>query len=137
MSRYDARVAKLEELHGIGDETPCAVVRYNPGEATDWWPEVETALGWTSPPVTLVIIDASGTSGPSAEIIVPPVDCDKLTAEQSAALAIAGRSPGRWWIAIAGRGWRHAVPMHDGEPALLSSLRAQRNRAIYGHNDDL
>lgn len=137
MSRYDARVRKLEELQGAGDGTPCAVVRYTPSESTGWWPLVEASLGFPFGRVALVIVDARDDAALLPEVVVPPVSEDRLTALQAAALASAGQDAGRWWIAIAGRGWTDAMPMHEGETALLSALRAQRNRAVYGHNDDL
>ncbi len=132
MSRLETRVVKLEAAHLGGEETPYAVVRYNPGKNVGWLPGMVAAVGWPASMRALVTIDASGNVGDTPQVIVPPVPCNQLTIEQAAAAAQAGARPGPWLIAVTGRGWSDAIPMHHGEAALLAQLRAERQQAGLG-----
>lgn len=132
MSRLDARLSKLEAVQPAGQSLTCAVVRYNPGTATSWLPGMIERLGWAPSLHTLVTIDASAALGEAPEAVVPPQPMESMTPGQSAVLAQAGAQPGPWWIAITGRGWSDAIPMHDGEAALLAQLRAERQHAGLG-----
>lgn len=132
MSRLDVRLSKLEAARPAGQLLSCAVVRYDPGAATNWLPGMIERLGWASSLHTLVTIDAATAVGAAPEVIVPPLPIESMTPDQSAVLAQAGNRPGPWWIAVTGRGWSEAIPMRDGEAALLAQLRAERQQAGLG-----
>jgi hypothetical protein len=89
-------------------------------------------LGWAPSLHTLLTIDAAAAVGAAPEVIVPPLPLESMALAQSAILAQVGARPGPWWIAVTGRGWSDAIPMHDGEAALLAQLRAERQQAGLG-----
>jgi hypothetical protein len=126
MARLEARIGKLEAAHPTGSALSCAVVRYNPGSAADWLPQMIADLDWPPSLHTLVTIDASAGVGETPEIVVPPLPLDKMSVEQSGIVQRAGAGPGPWWIAITARGWSEAMPMHEGETAMLRQLQAAR-----------
>lgn len=132
MSRFDARLSKLETAQPAGQSLTCAVVRYNPGAATSWLPGMIKRLGWAPSLHTLLTIDAAAAADAAPEVVVPPQPLESITPRQLAVLAQAGVHPGTWWIAVTGRGWLDAIPMHDGEAALLAQLRAERQQAGLG-----
>ncbi len=135
MSRFDARLSKLEASQPAGRPLSCAVVRYNPGAATNWLPGMIERLGWAPSLHTLLTIDATAAVDAAPEVIVPPLPIEAMTPDQSSSLARAGAHPGPWWIAVTGRGWPDAIPMHDGEAALVAQLRAERQQARQGWAD--
>lgn len=137
MRALKSRIEQLEAAMPSNTAVPEAVVRYNPGDARDWLPGIIADLGWPASQHALIIIDASGPIGAAPEVVVPPVLDHQATAQQASALAHAGRGPGPWFIAVAGRGWADAVPMPDGIEALTADLRRQRLRADVGTDGEL
>lgn len=126
MSDLGTQNGTLEAAEPAGQTMSCAVVRYNPGAAIDWLPDMIAALGWAPSLHTLVTINASAPRGKAPEIVVPPLPLGEMTAEQSEAIAQAGTGAGPWWIAITGLGWSEAMPMREGEAAMLRQLQEAR-----------
>jgi hypothetical protein len=111
-----------------------SLIRYSPpAGSSDWAAIIIEQLGWSDSTFALVVIDANVGAPAVAEEVIAPVHYDDMSNEDRTRYFAAGRDPGRWYLAVTGRGQPQAMPMFAGRAAFKADLVASIQRPQGGY----
>ncbi|WP_298090025.1 hypothetical protein [uncultured Sphingomonas sp.] len=134
MTRWEARIKKLEEAQPDGTGVWYGLVRYSPPEgASDWLAPMLADLNWSSAAFAMMVVDANDPADTTPVGVIAPAHYDDMIDSDRMRYFAAGRDPGRWYLAITGRGEPEAMAMHGGRAAFIKDMREQINKPQGGY----